>query len=114
MVNHFSLNMSIKIPDCIPLQYSYHAKIEQRSDRNGLITIVPKEFRRSVPKKTELVSNVKGMCIRARYYWNSTLDLVLVIGIDTGIVVTNYLDVTFDRGSKKGIFSLQQLQKCST
>lgn len=77
-----------KIPTSIDLKYSTHAKAEW-SDQRGFIKNPPKKFFKLYNKHVVQSDNT----IKATYPFvhDKRYNLILIIDIPTGLVITNYL-----------------------
>lgn len=92
------------IPEILQdLVYSKHSIRERLWEERGMIEAVPKHFLRSGCKQCALTK--KGR-FKAKYIYDDTRDLVLIIAIETKTVVTNYLEYADNHNQFKGRFRI--------
>ena len=81
-------NLKMSIPTTIDLKYSSHAR-DEWSDTRGFIKNPPKKFFKFYNKHT--VQNDGTVKAEFPFVHDKRYNLILIIDIQTGLVITNYL-----------------------
>ena len=83
------MRLNSNYPKSIDLEYTSHARRAQMDETLGLIKYPPLKFMRLYTKH-EVQENGT---VKATYRFDNKKNLVLIINPETGIVITNWLNI---------------------